>query len=740
MRSLAEDIRSRSEEELAELLRRRPDLTRPAPADLTALAARAATVASTTRAVDHLDATHLAVLEAAALLDGSPRAALDGVAEPVPEGLAELTGLDGPGLAEPVLALRDAALLWRAPDGLAPTRTVLDVLGPAPAGLGPRAADLRLPLVDPDDVDRLREEAPPAARTVLDRLVDGGPVATVSSDSQAATAARWLGEHGLAAVREDADDTARLRVTLPREVALHLRGGTTRRRPDLTVPAESGPAPDVDTQTAAVVLDLVALLDEVLEHLESARPRVLRSGGMAVVDLRALARQTQLDPDDLRFLLDLALGARLLADDEGAEPTWRLTTLVEIWREASTAQRWVDLVVPWTTSLRTTLQIGESAPRALSDDMVWPPIRGLRADVLDVLAQGVPAAEVTTALRERRPRRMPQDAQAVVGSVLTEAERLGVTVQGRIGAAATAVVRGASPQAVEILQGDLPEPVDHALVQADLTAVVPGPPSPSLATTLRRSATLESRGGASIYRFSDASVRQALDAGLDGEQLLAELAAISRTPLPQGLEYLVRDVARRHGQLRAGSVGSYLRSDDEAHLDRLLALRDLSHLQLRRLAPTVLVSPASAPVLLESLREVGASPVRESSGGVVTAAGAVRRVSPPREVPPPVTVAADPPALVAAMRRGEQAAQARALVSPTGPPLPPMDPAGVAGVLREAAADRVHVWLGVADAIGDVRRVLLLPEAVEGGRVRGSVEDEQRTYSIHRITGVAVAG
>ena len=67
MRSLAEDIRSRSEEELAELLRRRPDLTRPAPADLTALAARAATVASTTRAVDHLDATHLAVLEAAGL-------------------------------------------------------------------------------------------------------------------------------------------------------------------------------------------------------------------------------------------------------------------------------------------------------------------------------------------------------------------------------------------------------------------------------------------------------------------------------------------------------------------------------------------------------------------------------------------------------------------------------------------------------------------------------------------------
>lgn len=740
MRSLAEDIRSRSEEELAELLRRRPDLTRPAPADLTALAARAATVASTTRAVDHLDAAHLGVLEAAALLDTSPRTALDGVDEPVPEALAALTGLDGPDLARRVLALRDAALLWRSPEGLAPTRTVLDVLGPSPAGLGPRAADLRLPAVDPAEVDRLCADAPAAARTVLHRLADGGPVATVSSDSQAATAVRWLADHGLAAVREDADDTARLRVTVPREVALHLRGGTLHRRPDEAVPGAAGPGPDVDTQTAAVVLDLVALLDEVLEHVEGARPRVLRSGGMAVVDLRALARQTQLDPDDLRLLLDLALGARLLADDESAEPTWRLTTLVDTWREASTAQRWVDLTLPWTTSLRTTLPIGEGAPRALSDDMVWPPIRGLRADVLDVLADGVPAAAVTAALRERRPRRMPQDAPAVVGSVLAEAERLGVTVGGHMGTAVTALVRGASPRAVEVLEADLPEPVDHALVQADLTAVVPGPPSPGLAAVLRRSATLESRGGASIYRFGEASVRQALDAGLDGEQLLAELAAASRTPLPQGLEYLVRDVARRHGQLRAGSVGSYLRSDDEAHLDRLLALRDLSHLQLRRLAPTVLVSPASAPVLLESLREVGASPVRESSGGVVTAAGAVRRVGPPREVPPPVTLAADPPSLVAAMRRGEDAARARALVSPTGPPLPPMDPAGVAGVLREAAADRVPVWLGVADAIGDVRRVLLLPEAVEGGRVRGSVEDEPRTYSIHRITGVAVAG
>ena len=112
MRSLAEDIRSRTDGELTRLLTARPDLTRPAPTDLTALAARAATVASTTRAIDHLDDDHLAALEAMVLLDGSPREQLDEVEEPVPSGLAGLLGADE-GIAGRLVALRDAALLWR---------------------------------------------------------------------------------------------------------------------------------------------------------------------------------------------------------------------------------------------------------------------------------------------------------------------------------------------------------------------------------------------------------------------------------------------------------------------------------------------------------------------------------------------------------------------------------------------------------------------------------------------------
>ncbi|GAA3608738.1 helicase-associated domain-containing protein [Marihabitans asiaticum] len=756
VRSLADDLRARSDEELRRLLVLRPDLARPAPSDVTALCARAATLASTTRAVDHLAEERLDVLVGCAALEGAERAALDGVDEPVAAGLVELTGLTGEGVSAHLLELRDAALLWRSPDGLRPTRAVLEALGPYPGGLGPPATELELDHLTDAEIRAQHAEAPSAAARVLERLADAGPVATVAAQEQSGEAARWLADAGLAAVSPDPADGARLRVVLPREVVVALRGGSLRRREEPTAKGaspgsstlhRSGVAHDPEAAGAAVVLDVVALVDEVLEHLESARPRVLRSGGLAVADLRALARETSLEPLDLRFLLDVALGARLLAEDTAGDPTWRLTTLVDTWREAPTAQRWVDLVRPWLTSLRTSAPPLEdpAAARALSEDLVWPPIRGLRADLLAGLAEAtepVDDAAATRLLGTRRPRRMPRDAERVVSSVLGEAARLGVLVDGVLTEAARRLVDGDPAGARDALAERLPAPVEHALVQADLTAVVPGPPSPHLAELLRHSAVLESRGGASTYRFTQDSVRGALDAGMDGEQLLDQLAAASPTPLPQALDYLVRDVARRHGQLRAGGVGSYLRSDDEAHLGQLLANRELSHLQLRRIAPTVLVSPVAAGTLVESLREVGAAPVRESSGGVISAPSSARRVAPPRVPAPADQVAADTGAVVSAMRRGEERLARRVASATTSdaagaPAIPPMDPAGVAALLREAAADRVPVWVGVADSIGEVRTLRLVPDAVEGGRVRGTVEDSPRTFGIHRITGVA---
>ncbi len=68
VRSVAEWLRERSDDELATLLLMRPDLVSPVPPDVGMLAARATTRSSVLRALDLLDRAEHGVLEALCLL------------------------------------------------------------------------------------------------------------------------------------------------------------------------------------------------------------------------------------------------------------------------------------------------------------------------------------------------------------------------------------------------------------------------------------------------------------------------------------------------------------------------------------------------------------------------------------------------------------------------------------------------------------------------------------------------
>src|SRR6188472_4261510 len=119
-RSLADDIRGRSDAELIDLVLARPDLARPAPSDLTSLAARAGTRASVQRAIESLDRGHLQVLEAVVVAgDGSASGSVDQL----------MAGLD---VQAELQDLWDLALVWRAPEGLYAVRTAPEVLGAHP--------------------------------------------------------------------------------------------------------------------------------------------------------------------------------------------------------------------------------------------------------------------------------------------------------------------------------------------------------------------------------------------------------------------------------------------------------------------------------------------------------------------------------------------------------------------------------------------------------------------------------
>jgi hypothetical protein len=193
------------------------------------------------------------------------------------------------------------------------------------------------------------------------------------------------------------------------------------------------------------------------------------------------------------------------------------------------------------------------------------------------------------------------------------------------------MLAGAEPNdVIAAMEKVLPAPIDHFLLQADLTVIVPGPLERDLADQLASVATVESAGAAMVYRISEASIRRALDSGRTASELHALFNRHSKTPVPQGLTYLIDDVARRHGQLRVGMAQSFVRCEDAALLAQAVAAPAAELLEMRLLAPTVAVSQApisrcSPRCATPVSRLLPRTPPERSSTSVRAAPGCPRR-------------------------------------------------------------------------------------------------------------------
>ena len=86
-----------------------------------------------------------------------------------------------------------------------------------------------------------------------------------------------------------------------------------------------------------------------------------------------------------------------------------------------------------------------------------------------------------------------------------------VVAHGALSSPARALLDSGEDAAVTAMTEALPAPVDHFLLQADLTVVVPGPPARDLAVELAAVADRESAGAASVFRVTEATVRRALE-------------------------------------------------------------------------------------------------------------------------------------------------------------------------------------------------------------------------------------
>jgi hypothetical protein len=711
-RTLADQLRSWDGERLAALLQARPDLAAPAPHDSSQLAARVVVKASVLRALDGLDALETTVLQA--LVQGTDPATLCAAPEAVAAALRRL---------------EDLALVWGAPPR--PVLVVTEVL--------------RLPEGPPaDEVAALLDEADGPARAVLETLH------RIGADG------RWGGAPGPTAdlvhagllVQRDARA-----VTLPWTVRLALdeRDGTRIDVPPELATSERDQSL-VDRAAAGAAFELVRRTELLLDRWGTDPPPALKAGGLGVRDLRAATTLLHVETGVAAFVIETAWAAGLL--DQGmtddVDAAWLPTDAFDVWLRGSAAERWGTLLSAWLANPRQVSRVGgriaDRPVNALAPDLARSWLVGLRDDVLselaglapgETLAPGTGTPSVVDRIRWRRPRRPPGRLDEVP-RLLAEAALLGLTgLDGCSGFGRTALEDTAA--AVEQLDALLPRPVDHVLVQADLTAIAPGPLEQELARRLALVADVESRGGATVYRFASTSVRRAFDAGWSAAEVHEFVGATSRTPVPQSLTYLIDDVARRFGTLRAGHAEAFLRSDDETALTELVHAPGAESLRLRRIAPTVVVSDVPLGTLLPRLRELGLAPVVEAVDGTVRVArpDVFRARSARRRTPPPqVRTAARAASVVAAIRAGDRAAASR-----PARPTSVSTPADVIAVLRQAAESRGQLVIGYVGNDGTVAERLVTPERVEGGRLTAYDErsDSQRTFALHRITAVTRA-
>jgi len=808
-RSLADALRAADDAALADLLGLRPELVSPVPADLTQLAARATTAPSVARALDRLDQWTLQVLEAAcadadpgagqpatfagieALLEGSPPGAVRGAVDQL-TALALVWGDDGD--VNVVAGARE--IIGHYPAGLGPRlRGLLDAVPPtrvvalaadiADAAAGAVASSpaaavdaLVARAADPRRLASLLASSPPEAAELLGKLAWGPPIGALEradrqvSVATAASPVDWLMARALLVAVDAAT------VVLPREVALHLRGGRGFAHPQ---PAPPQPAPvvqrdQVDPTAGAQAFTFVRLTEDLLEAWGLDAPAELKSGGLGIRELRRAALGMDVEEWLAALVIETAYVAGLVGPDLTGDGGWLPTPAYDSWRADPPEERWAQLAQAWLHSTRLPGLVGTRDDRDRVASALGPDLdRGLapevRAGALSVLAGARPGSvlsvdDIEAVLAWRRPRRPSRLRRQIIEWTLREAEPLGVTGQGALSGPGRALVgtaasaaggRAAGPgapspaadAAADALAPLLPQPLDHVLLQADLTAVAPGPLVAELAHAMALMADVESTGGATVYRFTESSVRRALDAGRTAGDLHALLAQHSATAVPQPLTYLVDDMARRHGRIRVGAASSYLRCDDEAVLAELLADKRTAELRLRRLAPTVLAAQAPGDVVLERLRSMGLAPAAESADGSVLVRRPDSRRAGPRQRPPRIVSELAAPsvklrvAAVRALRAGDRASRA-----PRGPAVSGMSAVGV--LPRTAAAatlallalalDRGQgLWIGYVDQHGSVTERVVDPIRLEGGYLTAYDHryDEVRTFAVHRITGVA---
>jgi len=808
---------------LARVLVNRPDALRaPQPRSVTELADRLGRPESLAAALRSVPAPCVQLVEAAMALGGTvPVNDLTAFLEhPVPD--AGVAAQAGPGHTENVLrwlsVLADHGVAWIGTGGEVHTAEALDAVFPSPLGLGPPlntlfgsvsvdglrrilrtlgvakpparrvdvVTELMRVLADPDAVRAIVSTAPPTVAEELaawargneplddEDLADDDDNYYYDDDARAivsyldpvahqrrATAAEWALGRGLVFPRQWSYGWQ-----MPAEISRAIRGEAFRA-PFTPFPpriAVTAVKPSVlASHASASVSRFAELALALVDGLARTGLSALKSGGVGARELGRLAKSLGCEDGELRLALELCAAVGLVGNSGGQ---WRLSVEAERWRSMPPADRVSALLASWWqlpfTACESRDADGKTVPALKA--RACRSCAGARSILLKSFADVDGAAdlsEVAGLALWGRPfvHVLAQDANDPFATIFAEATTLGVIAVGALTPLGRALIANDSAALRELLADALPKPNDRALFGADLTVVVTGAPTAEVSRLLDAAADRESRGGATVWRFTPGSIRRGLDEGHDPTGLEAALADIATGALPQALRYLIADIGRRHGSLRVSPAVSVVRSDDETLLQQAVADKALRKLGLRLLAPTVLAADADADAVLAQLRDAGYLPMpddgrlcRDATDGPATAdVGRVASLdawrqrkapAPTRDAQPPVQADADPAELAALL-----------LAHPTGPATTSKTEALLAGRCRSLSATEIRMLAHALDQRGSVdidyraqsgsrtRRTISRPE-LTGDTILAwcGLRQDERWFRLNRIQAVLPSG
>lgn len=433
-------------------------------------------------------------------------------------------------------------------------------------------------------------------------------------------------------------------------------------------------------RAAATAWETLRQATDLLDLLGTNPAPTLKNGVIGVRETRNLIEELGVDISELARgvanlgaagLVHVGTPHPLPLHDTGGD-YFAPTLAADGFLDADLVDRWVSLTVgtrtsdaaPWRVD-----QLNEEGKRIalLSPQTRLSGVPSIREMVLACCAQVASSASdndvvALTDLRECAAYYYPitnaRCTDETLSGVVDELVALGIVVRdpgvetisvglSEVGKAMVALIESGTAEAFDDLRAAcnnlLPPNASYLMVQADNTIVVPGPASPEMERMLSSIAQLESPGLASVYRVTEDSLRDALDAGINATDISEFLSRYAVGEVPQSITYLLDDVARRHGRLRGGPAASFIRCDDPALLASFQSHQAGQSLALRKIAETVLISQAPLAQVIETARNGGFSIIAEDAEGLVLDLGrAPCRIEAPAPVPTARTTMPEP--------------------------------------------------------------------------------------------------